>query len=112
MAVTAMTPTLRVTPRVAKWALSSVGADDAFEIGHNNPLITLFAYCTTGSVTLKFQISPDGSVWVDVPDSQVSLTQTQGAVKSVTISAHSIRPVVVSASNPFAAVAYVIAVRP
>ena len=112
MAVTTLTATLRVSPRVAKWTLSEVGADDAFEVGHNNSVITFYAFCTTGSVTLNLQASPDGTTWVDVPDTTVTLDANQGTVLNLNLSAHSVRPVVTSASSPMSATAYVIAVRP
>ena len=112
MAVTTLTPTLRVSPRVAKWTLSEVGADDAFEVGHNNSVITFYAFCTAGSVTLKLQASPDGTTWVDVPDTTVTLDANQGTVLNLTLSAHSVRPVVTSASSSMSATVYVIAVRP
>jgi len=111
MAVTVLSPTLRVSPRVAKWTLSEVGADEPFEVGHNNPYLTLYAYCTSGSVTLKFQISPDGTTWIDLPDSTFTLNEGDATVKTLTASVHSIRPVVTSGTT-FSAVAYVIAVRP
>jgi len=112
VAVTTLTATLRVSPRVAKWTLSEVGADDAFEVGHNNSVITFYAFCTTGSVTLNLQASPDGTTWVDVPDTTVTLDANQGTVLNLNLSAHSVRPVVTSASSPMSATAYVIAVRP
>lgn len=112
MAVTTLTPTLRVSPRVAKWTLSEVGADDAFEVGHNNSVITFYAFCTTGSVTLKLQASPDGTTWIDVPDTTVTLDANQGTVLNLNLSAHSVRPAVTSASSPMSATVYVIAVRP
>lgn len=111
MAKSVITPTVKTSPVVVRWDMTSVGEDEAHEVGHNLTVYTIIYVVRSGSATVKMQVSPDGVTYVDLPNSSRTLTAPAVDLIQVNMSVRSIKPVIASGTSPNVSV-YLSAVRP
>lgn len=111
MAKSLIDPVIKVSPQVVKWTITSIGDDEAHEFGHNLSDYTVIYVLSSGSATVKLQVSPDGTTFVDHPATVKTLSAPAVELIQLKMSVRSVKPVVTSGSSPNLTV-FIAAVRP
>jgi len=109
-----LSPVIKPSPQVVRWDITDTSAQPVHVFGHNLNFFTVFYICRSGSATVTLQASPDGNTFVTVPNSQTNLdaATTPAALKTFSLSVHSLYPVLSNPSGTINISVFVIATRP